>query len=545
MHASLCHRLTVSALAVLIVVLPMERAFAIGTETTLVLRPHCLVGYEADNAVLREGGDPEQIRCPSFSIEDPQTLKTPDLAVGDIVDLDIVVENPDGKELTRVRAWLSYDPNVLHGDQITLSEGFPVVTPGESDFSESEGYAKIEGSVEGGGPNDLQVFVARVQFTVLKTTPGGTVINFFDVQSGGHTTAVTGTGEEEEHLISREPGALHVVFLEEEAATSVTATTASAATSSSAASSVSSAASAASVTVPAPGAQLLSDGEACITDNQCRSSRCISGICQGATPLAGGASCGSDAQCASGQCKDNTCTATAPLPAPVSSSATSTSALAAVGAACQSNKDCTSGLCISNVCIPSLDSQRQNVPAPVTTPAIPTAADNSAFALLQVQNARVTTEGSSVYLGWEGLNSSQLKAYNVYYGTTTGRYIQRKTVESSVKSLAIRSLPIGTTYYFAVRAVNLADQESAFSQEVAVTVGDPKTSTAPLAAGSIPDDGPGKNPVQGSVTGNGGSVPGATGIPSIALTLAALSAVIGTGFASRRQMIAVADSLKI
>ena len=178
----------------------------------------------------------------------------------------------------------------------------------------------------------------------------------------------------------------------------------------------------------------------------------------------------------------------------------------------------------------------------MTAPSVPTAADSSAFALLQVQNARVTTEGSSVYLGWEGLNSSQLKAYNVYYGTTTGRYIQRKTVESSVKSLAIRSLPVGTTYYFAVRAVNLADQESAFSQEVGVTVGDPKTSTSPLAAGSIPDDGPGKNPLQGRVTGKGGSVPGETGIPSIALTLAALSAIIGTGFASRRQMIAVSDT---
>jgi hypothetical protein len=83
-----------------------------------------------------------------------------------------------------------------------------------------------------------------------------------------------------------------------------------------------------------------------------------------------------------------------------------------------------------------------------------------------VQNIRITTEGSSIYLGWEGLNSSQLKAYNIYYGTTTGRYIQRKTVEASTKSLAIRSLPIGTTYYFAVRAVNLADQESAFSRSL-------------------------------------------------------------------------------
>lgn len=540
MHTSFCHRLTVCALTLLTAVLPLRSALAVGTETTIVLRPHCLVGYVEDNTVLREGGDPEQIRCPSFSVEDPQTLKTPNLAVGDILDLDIVVENPDYKELTRVRTWLSYDPNILHGDQIDVSEEFPVVTPGESDFSEAEGYVKIETSTEDGGPEDLQVFVARVQFTVLKATPGGTVINFFDVQSGGHTTVVIGRGEEEEHVINREPGSLHVVFAEEETASPAQSSSAAPVqASSTAAVSVASASSEPSV---APATELLTDGEACITNNQCRSSRCLSGICQGATPLPGGSACGTNEQCASGKCVANACTPETTAASSASSIATSQSTLAAVGAACQSNKDCQSALCISNVCIPSLDSQRQDTPSSSSTVApVPTAADNSAFSLLQVQTVRVTTEGSSVYLGWEGLNSSQLKAYNIYYGTTTGRYIQRKTVEATVKSLAIRSLPVGTTYYFALRAVNIADQESAFSQEVAVTVGDPKTSTAPLAAGSIPDDGPGKNPVQGSVTGKGGSVPGATGIPSIALTLALLSAVIGTGFASRRQMIAVSN----
>ena len=36
-----------------------------------------------------------------------------------------------------------------------------------------------------------------------------------------------------------------------------------------------------------------------------------------------------------------------------------------------------------------------------------------------------------MYLGWEGLNSSQLKAYNVYYGTTSGKYIQRRSIDNS------------------------------------------------------------------------------------------------------------------
>ncbi|OGJ66719.1 hypothetical protein A3F36_04790 [Candidatus Peribacteria bacterium RIFCSPHIGHO2_12_FULL_55_11] len=540
MQTNICHRLTARTLILAVLLTISGTVHAIGTETTITLRPHCLLGYEEDNTVLKDGGDPEQIRCPSFSVEDPQTLKTPDLRVGDILDLDIVVENPEEKDIARIRAWLAYDPNILQGDVIEISEEYSVVTPGESDFDTTEGYAKIEASSEGSGADDLQLFVARVQFTVLKTTPGGTVVNFFDVQTGGHTSVATGKDEEEEHLITREPGALHVVFAEEEVAAPAVESSSSAASITAVSSAPAQVSSASAASVPA---ELLTDGEACITNEQCRSSRCLSGICQGATPLAAGAACGSNEQCLSGSCVNNACVGGIPAVSSAASSApavSSQSTLTAVGGACQSNGECQSELCISNVCIPSLDSQRQENPSSVAP--VPTAADNSAFSLLQVQNVRVTTEGSAIYLGWEALNSSQLKAYNVYYGTTTGRYIQRKTVESSVKSLAIRSLPLGTTYYFAVRAVNMVDQESAFSQEIAVTVGDPKTSTAPLAAGSIPTDGPGKNPVQGSVTGDGGTVPGATGIPSIALTLALLSAVIGTGFASRRQMVALTDT---
>ncbi len=542
MQTNICHRLTARTLILAVLLTLSGTVHAIGTESTITLRPHCLLGYEDDNTVLKDGGDPEQIRCPSFSVEDPQTLKTPDLQVGDILDLDIVVENPEKKDIARVRAWLAYDPNILQGDLIEIAEEYAVVTPGESDFDTTEGYAKIEASSEGSGADDLQIFIARVQFTVLKTTPGGTVVNFFDVQTGGHTSVVTGKDEEEEHLINHEPGALHVLFAEGDITTPLPPMESSSSVASTAPVS-SSPAEISSASAASMSTELLTDGEACITNEQCRSSRCLSGICQGATPLAAGAACGSNEQCLSGSCINNACVGGIPAvssAASVASVASSQSTFTAVGGACQSNGECQSGLCISNMCIPSLDSQRQGNPSSVAP--VPTAADNSAFSLLQVQNVRVTTEGSAIYLGWEALNSSQLKAYNVYYGTTTGRYIQRKTVESSVKSLAIRSLPIGTTYYFAVRAVNMVDQESAFSQEVAVTVGDPKTSTAPLAAGSIPTDGPGKNPVQGRVTGDGGTVPGATGIPSIALTLALLSAVIGTGFASRRQMVALTDT---
>lgn len=138
-----------------------------------------------------------------------------------------------------------------------------------------------------------------------------------------------------------------------------------------------------------------------------------------------------------------------------------------------------------------------------------------------------------MFLAWDALQSSQLKGYNVYYGTTAGRYIQRKTVDAGTNGLAIRALPVATAYYFAVRAVNVSDEESAFSQEVAVTVGDPTTSTAPLAPGDVS---PIENPLGGNLNGDT-PVPGATGGPFWVVLLVMASAVIGTFLAFRRQLV--------
>jgi hypothetical protein len=537
MHASSHQTLAALCLgALLLTAVPLASVHALGTETAIALRPHCIGGYEHDNELLSADPQSSNVQCPIFPVEDPLTQATPLLQVGDILDLDIVVENPTGASIRRVRAWLSYDPNVLQGDRIEVSEDFPAVTPGEADFSVAQGYAMVEASVEGrSAPKDLQIFVARVQFTVLKTSPSGTVIGFYDVQRGGHTSVAMGQGDSEQHLLEREPGVLHVVFTADAASSSSTpalpsspgtAPTPSTGT---------------SVSPPPAPTDLLEDGEVCITHTQCSRGACVAGICQAAGALVvDGGVCGTDAQCRSGRCSNNTCLPSA-IATPSSLAPPSSAAPVEHGGSCTENRNCRSNFCAEGICIPSLDEQRALGQGGAAS-SLPALGERTAFALLQVQNVRVTTEDSSVYLGWDTLNSSQLKGYNIYYGTTTGRYIQRKTVESSISSLAIHSLPTGTTYYFAVRAVSTGDEESAFSQEVGVTVGDPKTSTAPLAASAVSRGGvTGTNPVADR-TGTVRVMPGETGVPSTIAILLLLSAVIGTGFASRRQ-IAVATTM--
>lgn len=150
------------------------------------------------------------------------------------------------------------------------------------------------------------------------------------------------------------------------------------------------------------------------------------------------------------------------------------------------------------------------------------------FSKLQVQALRVTTEGSSAFLAWNPLPSAELAGYNLYYGSISGRYLQRRSIDKESQTMTIRALPVGTTYYFAVRAVNASGTESDFSQEVAVTIGNPATSTSPLSGNLI--EGP-----QGNAPDTSGTVAGDSGPGSWIAAMVGISAVLGTAFAFRRQ----------
>lgn len=151
------------------------------------------------------------------------------------------------------------------------------------------------------------------------------------------------------------------------------------------------------------------------------------------------------------------------------------------------------------------------------------------FAKLQVQALRVTTEGSSAFLAWNPLPSAELAGYNLYYGSISGKYLQRRSIDRSGQTATIRALPVGQTYYFAVRAVNGSGEESDFSQEVAVTIGNPATSTSPLS-GALIDGGP-----QGNSPDTNGTVSGDSGPGTWLMIFAAASAIMGTLLAFRRQ----------
>ncbi len=173
-----------------------------------------------------------------------------------------------------------------------------------------------------------------------------------------------------------------------------------------------------------------------------------------------------------------------------------------------------------------------NQDAPEAETAMEPANNQSSFSLLQVQNLRVTSRESSIFLGWQPLQSSALRGYNVYYGTVSGRYIQRRTIPSTASSLVLRDLEPGTTYFIAVRGFNAENQETAFSQEVSVTVGDPESSTAPLIA-ELMETQPEPENIVDSLGGT--EINGNTGVSTTIFILALLCALIGTGFAAHRQ----------
>lgn len=77
-----------------------------------------------------------------------------------------------------------------------------------------------------------------------------------------------------------------------------------------------------------------------------------------------------------------------------------------------------------------------------------------------------TTPGSyEVKLSWNASVSTDVTAYRIHYGTTSGTYTASLVV-GNVTSGTISGLAEGATYHIAVSALNAAGLESDFSNEV-------------------------------------------------------------------------------
>ena len=335
-HYRQIFRCNLIALTLIFPLLYSGEAFAASQDSTVFFRIHCEHLIENGDTIFGPVPDVEGMvgitdgTCPRFEVEDPQTLKTIPLGIGDTLEFDVAVYNPSRQPLNHVRSWISYDINILEGVSIDITPNFPLVTPGESDFDHINGNIMIEASNEEQGANAFGVVaVAHVKLRVKSTPPSGTHISFYDIQPGGHTAINTKENGNDVYVLGDEPGGLHVIFAQN---------------------------------TPPP-----NDQQAPPQENNPPP--------DGQQPPPQGNNPPQEEFFG----ENNPPPINQPPPPP-----------------------------------PVNSPQPENGDTPADVSEQPS--ERTAFALLQVRNLRVTSDGTSVFLAWDELNSSSLQAYNIYYG---------------------------------------------------------------------------------------------------------------------------------
>lgn len=195
-------------------------AVAAENDTILELRPHC---DATDNELENVFGGPigadipgittptDGSICPMFAVADPLHRQTDILKIGDVLDMDLVIVNPQENPISRVRGWFGYDPTLLEGMSVELSPSFSLPVPGEADFDTENGLVKIGAST----PTPLSsklIKVARIKMKILAVTSNSTVLSFDDVSGikDSHSAVITKSGTDETNVLPNTLGSLIV-----------------------------------------------------------------------------------------------------------------------------------------------------------------------------------------------------------------------------------------------------------------------------------------------------------------------------------------------
>lgn len=95
------------------------------------------------------------------------------------------------------------------------------------------------------------------------------------------------------------------------------------------------------------------------------------------------------------------------------------------------------------------------------------------------EQLKINTGSGYVDLKWLKTADMNVKGYNLYYGKTSGEYSRRRSIELA-DQYRLDGLNNGEVYYFALTAFDAQNKESDYSDEVAIIINEPKSSTSPF-----------------------------------------------------------------
>jgi hypothetical protein len=150
-----------------------------------------LVTQETGTTATTEAGRKPSI--PKQNIEEAQkiikdvSMKFASKQEGNQVTVEITLDNPNGKPVTSVESWLSYDPDALSGQKIETADS-DFTAPYDNNFDEVNGLVMI-GRANNQPLTAKTINVAEVIFEIM--AEGVTMIDAYDYQGNllGHVSA--------------------------------------------------------------------------------------------------------------------------------------------------------------------------------------------------------------------------------------------------------------------------------------------------------------------------------------------------------------------